>query len=422
MSTSAAHDRSDAGDVDLNLDYNPFIGPQLDCPFPIWKQSRREQPVFHSDVLDAWVVTRYADIVAVLRDTDTFGPGYGSRKLFAEACPEADRLLADLPSVEETNTISTEPPLHTKLRHYLQAALIPQRVDSLTEVAQEIGHRLVDEFIGAGSGDFYALYGRRFPLMVIGHLIGLPSAHFERVAAWANDRVALRFGNRSAAEQVAAARGQHESHLFTSELVRRRRAEPGDDLISSMVQESDTSGDPLSDDQMAAQVTDLLSAGHETSAHFLTLLVRRVVADRGMWAQLRSDDDLRTAVINEALRIDGPAHSIWRNAKRDTEIAGVPIHRGARVSLVLGSANLDEDVFDDPDNFDVTRPNVGSHIAFGRGIHTCLGASVARMEARVSLEVLSTRLPRLRAAAQDRLSFRPSANLRAADRLMVDWT
>jgi cytochrome P450 len=189
-----------------------------------------------------------------------------------------------------------------------------------------------------------------------------------------------------------------------------------------MVRESDGSDDPLTDDQLAAQVTDVLSAGHETSAHFITMLLKQVLGDRSLWARLATDDELRAVVTDEGLRTDGPAHSIWRNAKHNTAIAGVPIPRGGRVSVVLGSANRDASTFADPDNFDVARPNLASHVAFGRGIHHCVGAGVARMESDVSLQVLATRLPRLRLADADELSFRPSANLRAAEHLLVEWS
>ena len=193
-----------------------------------------------------------------------------------------------------------------------------------------------------------------------------------------------RFGNLSAAEQVAAARRQLESHRFTMEIVRRRRKDPGDDLISWMVQESDASDDPLTDEQLAAQVTDLLTAGHETSAYFLTMLIRRVVTDRPLWAQLADDDELRTAVIlRRCASRDRPtrcgatpsATPSWERSESR------PAHESR---LVLGSANLDDAVFDKTDAFEVSRSNAASYLAFGRGIHTCVGAGVARMEARVS--------------------------------------
>lgn len=406
----------------LEQAYDPFSPPQLDDPQPIWARARGEQPVFHSAVLDAWVVTRHADVVRVLKDRDRFGPGYGSRKLFAAPCPEADAMLDALPQVEETNTISTEPPLHTKLRRYLQPALMPRRTAALEPEMQAIAHRLIDRMDEKGHADFYAEYAHPYPLSVIGHLVGVPESMHRQIVDWANQRVDLRFGNLPAEAQIAAARGQQDSHAYTSGLVAERRATPGEDLVSWMVQDSDSSDDPLSDDQLAAQVTDMLSAGHETSAHFLVLMLHRVLPDRELWAALPGRPDLVTWTVEEALRLVGPAQAIWREAKHDTEISGVTIPAGARVSVVLGSANHDEQVFEAPDDFRLGRSNASQHVAFGRGIHTCVGAAIARAEMRTSLESLASRLPNLRLAADDGLIFRPSAIQRSAKRLYLEWT
>jgi cytochrome P450 len=139
------------------------------------------------------------------------------------------------------------------------------------------------------------------------------------------------------------------------------------------------------------------------------------------WRRLVEDPSAIPAVVEESLRIDGPAQSLWRRAKQDADVGGVRIPAGATVSVVLGSANADNDVFDAPDQFDLTRPNNSAHLAFGRGIHTCPGAGLARLEARVSLEVLAARLPRLRLAPDDGYVFTPSAIQRMARRLFVEW-
>jgi cytochrome P450 len=164
-----------------------------------------------------------------------------------------------------------------------------------------------------------------------------------------------------------------------------------------------------------------LTAGHETSSHFLTLLLRRTLQDRSVWSGLIADPSVISAVVEEALRMDGPVQSLWRRAKVDAEVGGISIPAGARLSLILGSGNVDEARFESPTEFRLDRSNIGHHIAFGRGIHTCVGAGIARMESRITLEVLTTRLPGMRLAADDGILFKPSAKQRMAQRLYVEW-
>lgn len=407
--------------TDLRERYNPFIAPQLNEPQTIWAQARDESPVFYSDVLNAWIVTSYADVVTVLRNPDEYGP-VASRKLFSEACAEADAILATLPDLTQTNLVSAEPPVHTKLRRYLQPAFTPRRAAHLESQIRTAAHALIDGFVDRGSGDFYEDFAFRYPLTVMCRLIGIPDEHQLTIKKWATQRISLRYGSLTPVEQVEAAKGQVASHEFTLKLVAWRREEPGDDLLSAIVTDSDASDDPLTDEQLGSQVTSLLTAGHETSSHWLTMMVRRLVEDRDLWMSLAGPEAPINAILEESLRMDGPAQAVWRTAKADVELGGVRIPAGQRLSVVLGSADLDGAVFDSPEDFVLERRNVNQHVAFGRGIHTCVGAGVARLEARVALEVLSSRLPKLRRAADDGLMFAPSAIQRMPKRLYLEWT
>jgi cytochrome P450 len=407
--------------MELAQGYDPFTGSQLMDPYPVWELARRELPVFHSAVLDAWVVTRHADVAAVLRDPATFG-SVVSRKMFADACPEADALLDALPPLAETNPLSSSPPVHTKLRRYLQPAFLPRRVATLEPDIRAIAARLVAAMAPAGRGDFYADFAYRYPLLVIFRLLGLPESDQEQVKEWANQRLALRYGRLGAAEQVAAARAQHEYHAYCLALVAARRRTPGADMLSWIVADSDAGDDPLSEDQLASQVTSMLTAGHETTAHWLTLALRRLLSDRARWDALVANPHPTAAELEESLRLDGPVQSLWRQASADTTLGGCAVPAGARISVVLGSANVDGSVFAEPLAFDPARRDASHQLAFGRGIHTCLGAGLARLEGRIALEVLATRLPGLRLAADDGFRIVPSATQRAAQRLLVEWS
>lgn len=405
---------------DLSAEYNPFTAPQVDDPFPYWQQAR-EEPVFHSDVLDAWVVSRYTDIVSVLRSPAVFG-SVASRKMFGRECPEADAILAQLPPLSETNPLASEPPVHTKLRRYLQPAFTPARVAGWEEELTGIAHSIIDGFESRGHGDFYEDYAYRYPLVVVSRLIGLPEEHIDQVKTWASQRVELRNADLSPEEQVVAARAQIDYFDFTLDMVSDRRKNPGDDLLSWIIQDSDASEDPLTDAQLASQATSLLTAGHETTSYYLTIALWRLLERRDLWAQIASDTTLREKVMEETLRLDGPVQSIWRLTKKDVELGGVTIPAGQRVSIVLASGNYDDAVFDNAKEFRLDRPNATQHMTFGRGIHTCVGAGIARLEGRISLGVLATRLPRLRLSSGAALTFKSSATQRIPKELLVEWT
>jgi cytochrome P450 len=257
---------------------------------------------------------------------------------------------------------------------------------------------------------------------VVCRLVGVPVGDQEQVKTWASQRVDLRNADLSEDEQIAAARSQRDFYDYSVELVNSRRARPGEDMLSWIIQDSDSSEDPLTEPQLASQVISLLTAGHETTAHWLVFSVRRLLSDRPRWQALVADPTSATkADLEESLRMDGPVQAIWRRVKAHTEIGGVAIPTGSRVSLILGSANADETVFEQPRSYCPERSNAAQHLSFGRGPHTCAGAGIARLEGRISLEVLATRLPRLRLAADDGLVIRPNATQRMPQRLLVEW-
>jgi cytochrome P450 len=349
-----------------------------------------------------------------------FAPGV-QRKMFAVDSPQADALLAQLPPLETIKIHNSEPPQHTKLRRYLQPALMPRRVQPLEPEFHRIANELVDAFEARGHAEFYEEYAFPFPMNVIGKLIALPEEDFEQIKEWTDLQVQLRYGTPSAEEQVSLAQSQLDSFEYTRTLIRTRRANPGEDLLTWMIQDSDASDDPLTDDQLAAQVTTMITAGHETTAHFLTMLLHRILTERHLWDALVADPTNCSALVEEGLRATGPVQSLWRRAKVDTRIGGVDIPADARIAVLVGSANLDEETFPDADDLTPGRRNVGSHVAFGKGIHNGPGAGVARLEVRATLEVLATRLPTLRLADDPGYVFKPGATQRMAEGLNLVW-
>ena len=406
--------------ADLSAVYDPFHSPQLDDPHPVWARARRECPAFHSEVLDAWIVTRYDDVAWVLRDHGTFSSAGGS-KPFAPPPPEVAEVLAQVPDPQQMDLLTSDPPRHQRLRRFMQDAFTLKRVAGLEDGLRALAHELVDDVEADGTCDFYTTFAHPFPLRAIGQLIGIPRADQGRITHWVTCNIQLKWGSLDAESHLAAARGRVEFYEFGQRLIAERRAEPGDDLLSALVIESDASDDPLTEPELVGQIMTLLTAGHETTANWLTLAVRRLLDEPGRWAGLASDVDSLGAVVEETLRYDGPAQGLWRTARDDVEVGGVTVPKGARISAVVGSAGRDGHMFSEPDRFDLDRSDARAHMQFGRGIHTCVGAGLARLEGRVAFQVLRERLPSLRLRDGGAVVFAPNAIQRVPRRLLVEW-
>jgi cytochrome P450 len=404
----------------LSDTYNPFTSPQIDDPHPVWARAREQEPVFYSTVLAAWVVTRYDDVAWVLRDHATFSSVGGSKPLTTPT-PEVAEILARVPDAQQMDVLTSDPPRHSRLRQYMQDAFTPKRIGGLEPDLRTLAEELVDRVAADGTCDFYQAFAHPFPLSAIGRLIGLRDVDDLPLTHWVTCNIQLKWGNLDPEAHLTAARGRVDFYDFGLRLIAERRAAPGDDLLSALIVDSDASDDPLTEPELVGQIMTLLTAGHETTANWLTLALYRLLQEPGRWEAFCSDRSLLAAVVEETLRFDGPAQGLWRTATRDVAISGVLVPAGARLSAVVGSADRDHRTFRDPDEFDLARPNAKQHLQFGRGIHTCVGAGLARLEGRVAFDVLADRLPGLALVDGGAMTFAPNAIQRVPRRLLVRW-
>jgi cytochrome P450 len=238
---------------------------------------------------------------------------------------------------------------------------------------------------------------------------------------WAMAKLALQFGDMQLDEHVATARRFVEFQHYVFALIEERRAAPQDDLISAMVHFESTAGEPLDDVVLVGQVMGLVMAGHETVTTMLTMGLFHLLNDRSQWDALRTNPELAVAATEEALRFDGPVKQLNRRSTRDVEVGGYSIPKGATIAIVLGSGNRDEAAFTDPERFDIHAERDKQHLAFGRGPHYCVGASLARAEGRIAFQRLSARLPSLRLEATAPLEFARNVSVRMPLALRVDW-
>jgi hypothetical protein len=397
-----------------------MAGPEFRAnPYPLWHRLRSEDPV-HQDPMGMWLLTRYADVEPALRD-----PRFSNdRQLFQSRRRMLEERGAS--SLEETfgrSMISVDPPDHTRLRKLVNKGFTPRRVEGLRPRIGEIVDELLSAVEPAGGMDLIADFAYPLPVTIICELLGVPLADRARVRSWSRAMIDVDdFVDPSPEYIEGLKRSTDELHDYLGDLVRRRRAEPADDLISDLVKVRDGTvpgAAQLSDHELLGTAVLLLIAGHETTINLIgngTLALLRHPDQLGL---LRDDPSLARSAVEELLRHDSPVQLTARVLLEEVEIGGRRLPAGSEVMPVLAAANRDPERFADPDRLDITRPD-NRHLSFGGGIHFCLGAPLARLEGEVALRALVQRLPRLSlATAEPR--WRPNTFLHGLESLPVSF-
>jgi cytochrome P450 len=401
--------------------YQPTADEQLVDPFSAWAVARRETPVFFAPALGAYVVTRYDDICAITNDPQTFSNSDILKPLKPTPPQVAEILATGFDPSKLGAMIMLDPPEHDKIRRSLSARFTPKRIAQLEEEIRTAANDFIDRMqVGGTSADFVEAFAYPLPLRIICRLLGVPPEDSEQLHEWATFKLALQFGDMPLDEHVRAAHGYVDFQRYVANLIDHKRVDPQDDLISAMLAPT-ADGDMLDDIVLVGQVMGLVNAGHETTTTVLTMGLYHLLSNREQWDMLCADPGLAAAAAEESLRFDGPIKQLWRRATRDVEVGGVPIPRGARIAIVNGSANRDESVFDAPKRFDIAQKRDKANLAFGRGTHYCLGANLARSEARISFEMLSARIPSIRLATGAPTGYARNVTVRMPLGLLVEW-
>ena len=374
-------------------------------PYPIYAELREHAPVHWSERHRAWLVTRYADVAAAFADkalsNDRVRPLLERRR--AEGKPDlppsaSERVLAMLADW----MVVTDPPAHTRLRTLAAGAFKGQRIsamdDRITALVDELLDGVVDR---AGPLDLIAEVAYPLPATVIATMLGTPPDDRDRFRDWSDELALVAFGaggEARAERHERALAGLREMDGYFRELVAARRAEPGEDMLSALIAGREGT-DALSDDELVGMCALLLFAGHETTTNSIANGVLALLRHPDQTARLRAEPELRSTAVEELLRYDGPIKVLNRWVVAPTTLGGAEISPGERVHLVLGAANRDPERFDAPDTLDLGRsPN--PHVAFGKGIHACIGAQLARAETRIALARIVERMPGLTLAAE----------------------
>ncbi len=390
----------------------------INDPVRYYGRVRAVDPVYWNSRWNGWVLTGYPEVIAAYRDharlsSDRFEGPFGEE--LSSGASQYQNLFAFLSRF----FVWKDQPYHTRVRSLVNRAFTPRSVELLRPRVRTLVDELVHPLADAGPIDFMSRFAFTLPVIVIAEYLGVPQSGRDLIREWAEDLGAVIFVRGHDDERMARGeKAMTELVEFLRPVVADKRTNPGQDLLTGMVQ-AEERGDFLSEDEVIANTVLMVFAGHETT---MNLLANGMVAFSRFpqeWERLRANPDLAASAAEEALRYDGPIRAMARWAKEPLELGGHHIARGDRLLLVQYGANHDPAGFPNPDRFDIGRtPN--RHATFGQGIHTCLGAPLARLEAQEAFTALSARFPRFE-ICEDVLEYNPTVVSRSLKQLHIDF-
>ena len=386
--------------VDLSIHGEDFTTD----PYPYYESLRARGPVHFVRTRDSgetWLVVGYDEARAVLtdprfsKDWDTLHPG------------------GDISAVS-TNMLESDPPRHTRLRRLVAREFTNRRMEALRPRVQSIADELLDAMLPSGSADLIEAFAVPLPMTVICELLGVPDLDREVFRGWSHQII-----GESVGEEDGQAAAEEMSAYLAALIEDKRCGGPREDLLSALIRTRDEGGDQLSSRELLGMAFLLLVAGHDTTVNLIGNGTLALLRHPDQLAALRADFGLMDGAVEEMLRYDGPVeNATWRFTREPVEMGGRTIPAGAAVLVALASADRDGSRYPAPDTFDIRRPAQG-HVAFGHGIHYCLGAPLARLEAHVALTALLTRAPGLALAATAPMTWRPGHLMRGVHHLPV---
>ncbi len=357
--------------------YNPFAGAVKESPYPFYDWLRQEQPVYYNEPQDFWALSRYEDVVWAARTPEIFSSaqGVGPDKRYG------------------LSMISNDPPLHTRLRKLVARAFTPRQIASYAPWIQAIIDDLLDAVIAKGSFELVDDLAIPLPVTVISFILGVEPEYRHDFKRWSDDVVEFSAGTAHGFPREKLRESWNEFRAYFSEMMERRLRSPQDDVVT-LLAHADDEGDSLTVLEFLNFCQLLLVAGNETTTNLISNGIVAFHAFPEEERKLRQCPDLAASTVEEVLRYDTPVPITYRTTTEDITLRGSTIPADSKVAFLWGSANRDAEAFPEPDRFDITRtPN--KHVAFASGIHYCLGAPLARLEMRLTIETLMRRMRRL---------------------------
>ncbi|MCU7824266.1 cytochrome P450 [Kitasatospora sp. DSM 101779] len=397
--------------------FDPWSAAFVAHPYDAYAELRAKAPVTRYEPSNQWLVARYADVSALLRDR-RLGRTYTHRYTHAEfGRPEPDPAHEPFHTLNDNGLLDLEAPDHTRIRRLVSKAFTPRRVESLRPTVARLADDLVTGLLADGGGDLIAEVAEPLPVAVIAEMLGVPESDRHLLRPWSADITGMFELNPGEETARRAVRASTEFSDYLRALIRRRRTDPGEDLISALALVADE-GEVLSEQEVVSTCVLLLNAGHEATVNTTGNGWWALFRNPGELARLRASvDELLPTAVEELMRWDTPLQMFERWVLEDIEVGGVRIPRGSEVALLFGSANRDPERFADPDRLDLGRID-NPHITFGAGIHFCLGAPLARLELNESFGALLRRAPGLRLVREP--AWRAGYVIRGLEELLVE--
>jgi hypothetical protein len=361
------------------IDFSPYSYAIHEDPFPTYRQLREHAPVYRNEALGFWALSRYADVLAGFKDPLTFSNAQGVA---------LERSSGGDPSAL-ASFLAMDPPRHDQMRALVSRGFTPRRVADLEPRVQALTAHHIDRFIAAGRCDIIQQFAARLPMDVVSELLGVPPDDRDNLRHWAD--MVLHRDEGSAEIPVVARQATGQLLTYFRELVAQRKQRRDADLASALL-DAEIDGARLEDRDVIAFLFLMIIAGNETTTKLIGNALFWLWKNPHERERVRRDPSLVPNWIEETLRYDSSTQMLARTVTRDLELHGQRLHAGDRLLLLVGSANRDEDVFTNADVFDIGR-DTSQHLAFGKGTHFCMGASLARLEARVALAAIQARLP-----------------------------
>ena len=362
------------------VEFNPYAYEIHEDPYPVYRRLRDEAPLYRNEELGFWALSRHADVLAAFKDVDRFSNRHGVSLDVDAFHDHADTSMSFL---------AMDPPRHTRMRALVSRGFTPRRVSALEPRIRQIAIQHIEGFVERGVCDFIADFAGKLPMDVISELIGIPEEDRSAIRTWAD----LVVHREEGVEGLPPSTRESAARMleYFVEMLRDRRQHRRDDLTGALI-EAEIDGDRLTDHEIIGLLFLMSIAGNETTTKLLGNAIYWLGRNPSERDKVRADPGLIPRWVEETLRYDNSTQALARLVGRDMEIQGQPLREGDKLVLLVGSANRDERVFEEPDRFDILR-DTSALLSFGRGNHFCLGAALARLEGRVALEEVQRRFP-----------------------------